>query len=515
MDMELRVLVVAATSGDSDLVLDHLHRAGYHLLSERVDTLAAMDEALGARTWDVIVSMYHLPAFGVGDALALVRQHQLGLPFIVVARTITVQGVVAMIKAGAHDCIMMDELHRLAASVERGRRDVRTGQASGSAERSRHTDSKRAKRRLVMQQEVSHVLASASTMDAEEALRSSEVRTAAILEAALDGIIIAEVDGRISEFNPAAERMFGYSRTAVLGLELSELIIPPTPRERHRRGWPHYLASDESAINGQVVETTAVRADGSEFPVELAIHASSVGGAPSFTACIRDISERKRTQVAAREIRDAERQRIARDLHDVVLQDLVWALQSLQVHTQLTAYQAWPGAQQDQVIATLRQAVQGLRDAIYNLRLGEDLSLVQSLEGLVALHRQLAPDLAIRLAVEDAAIGILPASTVVEVSRIVHEALVNVRRHAAAQHVQITLWSDAQGLCVDVVDDGRGFDRETIWGGVGLAAMHERADALDGQLSILSARGMGTQVQLRIPQSVVQESNHDLSVLAR
>ena len=361
MHMELRVLVVAATSGDSGLVLDHLHRAGYHLLSERVDTLAAMDEALSARTWDVIIAMYHLPAFGVGDALELVRQRQLNLPFIVVARTVTVQGVVAVIKAGAHDCIMMDELHRLAASIERGRRDGRTRQASSSAERSRHTDSKRAER----------------------------------------------------------------------------------------------------------------------------------------------------------EIRDAERRRIARDLHDVVLQDLVWALQSLQVHTQLTAYQAWPGAQHDQVIATLRHVVQGLRNAIYNLRLGEDLSLVQSLEGLVALHRQLAPDLAIRLAVEDVAFGILPAATVVEVSRIVHETLVNVRRHAAAQHVQITLWSEAQGLCVDVVDDGRGFDRETIWGGVGLAAMHERADALDGELSIHSARGMGTQVQLRIPRSVVQEATLDLSALAR
>src|SRR5205085_8561168 len=140
------------------------------------------------------------------------------------------------------------------------------------------------------------------------------------------------------EFNPAAERMFGYSRAAALGLELSQLIMLPMPRERHRRGWAQYLATDESALSGQVVETTAVRADGSEFPVELAIQAISVGGAPSFTACIRDISERKRAQVTAREIRDAERRRIARDLHDVVLQDLVWALQSLQI----TAYQARP-----------------------------------------------------------------------------------------------------------------------------------------------------------------------------
>jgi PAS domain S-box-containing protein len=173
----------------------------------------------------------------------------------------------------------------------------------------------RAERRLAMQQEVgvSHVLASAGTMDAEEALWISDVRKAATLEAALDGILVAEVDGRISEFNPAAERMFGYNRTAVLGLELSQLMMPPTPRERHRRGWAQYLATDESAISGQVVETTAVRADGSEFAVELAIHAISAGGAPSFTACIHDISERKRAQDAAREIRDAEHRRIARD----------------------------------------------------------------------------------------------------------------------------------------------------------------------------------------------------------
>src|SRR6266446_2564521 len=105
---------------------------------------------------------------------------------------------------------------------------------------------------------------------AEEALRESEARKGAILESALDCIITMDGDGRITEFNPAAEKTFGYTRAEVIGKALDETIIPPSLRERHQHSLATHLATGATSLLGKRVETTAIRADGSEFPVELA-----------------------------------------------------------------------------------------------------------------------------------------------------------------------------------------------------------------------------------------------------
>ncbi|MGD0269427.1 MAG: PAS domain S-box protein, partial [Candidatus Sulfotelmatobacter sp.] len=98
------------------------------------------------------------------------------------------------------------------------------------------------------------------------------------------------------EFNPAAEHTFGYCRDEVLGRHLADVIIPPSLREKHRQGFAHYLATGEARVLGKRIEMTAVRADGSEFPVELAITRIPLEGPPSFTGYLRDITERKRAR---------------------------------------------------------------------------------------------------------------------------------------------------------------------------------------------------------------------------
>ena len=129
---------------------------------------------------------------------------------------------------------------------------------------------------------------------AERALEASEARKAAILDTALDAIVSMDHEGRVVEWNPAAERTFGHARDAALGREMSELIIPPSLREAHRRGLARYLATGEGPVLGRRIEITAMRADGSEFPVELAITPIPTDGPPLFTAHVRDIAERKR-----------------------------------------------------------------------------------------------------------------------------------------------------------------------------------------------------------------------------
>jgi PAS domain S-box-containing protein len=137
----------------------------------------------------------------------------------------------------------------------------------------------------------------------ERELKRSEARKAAILESALDCIVTIDHEGCITEFNPAAERTFGHRRDEVVGKQLADVIIPPSLREKHRHGFARYLATGEARVLGKRIEMMAVRADGSEFPAELAITRIPLEGPPSFTGYLRDITERKR---AEQELRRSE-----------------------------------------------------------------------------------------------------------------------------------------------------------------------------------------------------------------
>ena len=128
---------------------------------------------------------------------------------------------------------------------------------------------------------------------AERNLAESEARKAAILETALDCIITIDHHGNILDFNPAAERTFGYRRADVLGREMAEVIVPPGLREAHRRGMERYVRTGAGSVLGKRLELTAMHANGNEFPVELAITRISGEGAPVFTGYLRDITERR------------------------------------------------------------------------------------------------------------------------------------------------------------------------------------------------------------------------------
>lgn len=122
----------------------------------------------------------------------------------------------------------------------------------------------------------------------------AELLNQAILDSALDCIITMDASGIVREFNPAAERVFGYTRAEAVGKELAELIIPVPLRERHRLGLAHYLKTGKGPVLGRRIEIPGLRADGSEILVELAITAFRIEGAPVFTAYLRDITERVR-----------------------------------------------------------------------------------------------------------------------------------------------------------------------------------------------------------------------------
>ncbi len=135
----------------------------------------------------------------------------------------------------------------------------------------------------------------------EEALRASEARKGAMLEAAIDAVIVMDASGRITEFSPAAERTFGHRRDDVIGQELAEILVPPDLRERHRAGLARYLATGDAAILGRRVELRAMRSDGQQIPVEVAINRIDQPGPPMFTGYVRDISAQRHLEASLRQ----------------------------------------------------------------------------------------------------------------------------------------------------------------------------------------------------------------------
>jgi PAS domain S-box-containing protein len=134
------------------------------------------------------------------------------------------------------------------------------------------------------------------------ALERNRHRELAIIDATVDAVITLDAGGRVREFNPAAERLFGRRSGDVIGRELAPLVIPPEHREAHRRGLARAVETGSSSIIGRPVELTALHADGSEFPAEVTISRLLDRGPALFVGHVRDISARLAGERAARHL---------------------------------------------------------------------------------------------------------------------------------------------------------------------------------------------------------------------
>jgi PAS domain S-box-containing protein len=130
----------------------------------------------------------------------------------------------------------------------------------------------------------------------ESELRASEARQAAIVDSALDCVLTLDHEGHIQEFNRAAEVTFGYRRSEVIGRHVAETIVPPALREARHRRFLRALSPDPHVGSDRRLELTAMRADGSEFPAELAVTSFLLKGRTMFTVSLRDLTERRRRE---------------------------------------------------------------------------------------------------------------------------------------------------------------------------------------------------------------------------
>ena len=146
---------------------------------------------------------------------------------------------------------------------------------------------------------VAHQLGSfLERIESQRALQASDARKTAILHAAVDAIVVADADGRIIDFNPAAAALFGRSFDEVVGGRIADLLVPKALRPEHEAGLRRYLETGESRILGRRVRTRAARADGSQVPVELTVTAFLVEDRPMFTAFVRDVTRERQAEIA-------------------------------------------------------------------------------------------------------------------------------------------------------------------------------------------------------------------------
>jgi PAS domain S-box-containing protein len=331
-------------------------------------------------------------------------------------------------------------------------------------------------------------------------LAGSEARQRAILEGALDAVISIDSRARVTHVNSAFERTFGYRAGEVIGQDLAEKIVPPSLREAHRRGLARYLETGQSSILDRRIELTAMRADGAEFPVELAVTRTGLPEEPAFTAYVRDITDRRRAEkelIASRArlvtASDAARQRITRDLHDGAQQHLVTTLINLQL-----AEQRWESAPH-RARELLGQAMQDARRGIEDLReLAAGLHpAVLTQHGLGPAVRALADRISILVEIDVPGIR-LPAPVEATLYFFCSEALTNIVKHAQATCAWVRLEITADRCVVEVRDDGIGgaHPRSETSGLIGLS---DRIGALGGTLDITSPHSHGTVLRAAVP----------------
>jgi two-component system, NarL family, sensor histidine kinase UhpB len=478
MGVPLRVLIVEDFEGDALLLLRELRRGGYEPEYVRVDTAEAMEAALEEREWDLVVADHSMPAFSSQAALELLRGKGFeDLPFIIVSGQIGEQVAVEAMKAGAQDYLMKENLTRLNTAIERELREA---------------ESRRERRR------------------AEEERRLAEEKYRGIFENAVEGIFQTTVEGRFVTANPALARMFGYDSPEDLLENVTnvaeQLYVDPGRREEFNR-----MIRRDGFVSGFEIQTR--RKDRGEMWASASARAirGAEGELVGYEGTVEDITERKQAEGALREIREAERRRIARELHDGVLQDLTYALQSLRVTRRMPA-EARGDEETERQIEALKRAVGDLRDAIYELRLesAQEQPLARMLSAIVELNRQMDPERALELVIDEGFAASISGPASLEVARVVQEALANVRRHSGASRATVTLGTVGREVWVGIEDDGRGLEPGQP-AGLGLTGMRERASALRGELKVEGERGAGTRVLLRVPLSALVGDSSEYS----
>lgn len=488
-DEQVRVLLVEDSEEDAELLLHELARGEFRPSHTRVDSEDDLRSALASGTWDIVICDWVMPQLSAPKAIALLREAAYDGPIVIVSGSMGEEHVVEAMRAGAHDYVVKDNLHRLVPAI---RREIR------------ETEVRRAGRR------------------AEAALAESEARYRSLVETipAATYIDVPSADpasARVSIFvSPQIEAMTGYAPR--------EFLADPGLWTRivHQDDFERTIAADEHHFRtGEPIseEYRVIARDGRE--VWLIDRAAMVGeGQRRFSqGILADITEAKRSEEQVRtnlrllteadrrrrqlltrlvSAQEEERTRIAGELHDDPIQQLFAAVLRLGMVSETTPDPAMQESLEG-VRTILEGVISRLRRMLFEL---EPVSLqTEGLGGALADYVELTnqEEGAPTFTLEDRLTKSLPHETSAIAYRVALEALTNARKHAEAGRISITLEDEDEGVHGTIVDDGRGFAVESGGrsppGHLGLTAMRERIELGGGKLDVRSAPGEGTTVE--------------------
>ena len=321
-----------------------------------------------------------------------------------------------------------------------------------------------------------------------------------VVEAMPDGVVIATEDGEILLVNREMERLVGYDRGEMLGRQV-DMLLPPGLREGHAAHRATFHRAPRRRAMGQGLTLAAARKDGTTFPVEISLAPAEVSGRSVVIASVRDVTASREAdaelEAARQRVMLAEdHERIARDLHDTVIQRLFAAGLSLQSVLPIVPEKAKDKI--ERILDDQDDAIRELRTAIFGL--ASKRSTGRTLRVVVSdLVDESSRVLGFRPTLHFA--GLLDTVgelITAEVAAVAREALSNVARHARARRVDVSVTNSATGITLVVADDGVGIPSSHRLGS-GLLNMNDRAERLGGTCSVASVDGAGTTVTWHVP----------------
>jgi signal transduction histidine kinase len=542
----LQVLIVEDSENDALLLELELQRAGYGTVCHRVDTVAAMTAALARQRWDLVIADYVMPHFNGLDALALVREKGLDLPFIIVSGHITEDTAVAAMKAGAHDYVMKDKLARLGPAVER---ELREAEVRRQRRRTEET--------LKVEHAITRIMANASSL--EEASPGIVQLLIDGLEVDFGGLWMLDEKRRVLEpfvlnlrtGSPQLQTFLQESRRLSFSLGTG---VPGAVWAQKRAVWltdiaqEHHLPRHDTAITAGLKSAMAfpiqragdfigvlefftshrmeqepnllnmMTAIGSEIgqfiqrrraeddlrrahdELESRIQQRTAELKTANNKLQASITERKRLEHELLEITEKERRRIGLDLHDDLGQKLSGiALMIKGLELRLAKQDATIAKEAAKIHSLVQQAMSHASDLAHDLatldRKGSDLPA--ALNDLAEHARELFA-ITCRFKV-DGEIPPLEPHTVGELYKIAQEAVTNAIKHGKAKKVGISLTNGSDRLILTIQNDGLPFpDLNSQTTGMGLRIMNYRASLIGASLEVKGI-GKGTRVTCSMP----------------
>ena len=481
----IRLLFIEDSENDMLLLLHHFRSAGYAPHFRRVASEAGLLDALADTTWDVILCDHKLPGFSAQGALRLIQERALDLPFIIVSGVIQEDEAIAAMRAGAHDYLSKSKLDRLIPAVERELREV----------------CNRREKRL-----------------AEQTLRESEARQRALTDN-IPGVVFRmgfTSDGMLGfqYLSEAASMLFGTSADELIG---------------GSAGWMTWLLDDDLPGFIEAADLSAAHLSTLNWEGRIQLSSGeqnwinlrssprlSEAGEVVWEGVMWNITHSKRVESDLREsrsqlaalsnhlqrIKEDERERIARDVHDVLGGTLVaMKFEMSLLESKLESHPAQArerarnvGRMVDDAIATVGRVTRELRPGIlkdFGLPAaiesqGEDFAQRTGIQVKILCNdHDLAPDY----------------DTALALFRVFQEALTNVSKHARASQVGVRLLQEGDEVLLEISDDGVGIDAADLQKprSFGLRGIRERMSSLGGRLDVDPVLPHGTRLTLRAP----------------